>query len=236
MPLDTLDTVLTSIHPVTPRVKQFVLEAPDHTFDHRPGQHVSVAFRDDGDLVVRPYSPVSRPGSSRIALAVKRYPEGTCSTWMHEREVGDTVSLMDPSGNLHLRDLDRDAVFLSTGTGITPMIAMLKALLDDGTGQATVVVGERTQDDLLYRETLDQLSADHSRLSVHYVLSDEDWDGRTGYVQDHLGDVVRNAPHAHVFLCGVPEMVVETRSHLQSDLSVPKDHIFVEGWEDGAVE
>jgi len=237
MPLSTLDTVVTSIHSVTPRVKQFVLEADDHTFDHRPGQHVSVAFRDDdGELVVRPYSPVSRPGSSRLALAVKRYPGGTCSTWIHEREVGDTVPLLDPSGNLFLRNPDRNTVFLSTGTGITPMIAMLKALLGEGTGRATFVVGERTQEDLMYRETLDHLSADHARLSVHYVLSDEDWPGRTGYVQDHLTDVIAEGTDAHVFLCGVPEMVVETQSRLRSDFSVSEDQLFVEGWEDGAVE
>jgi ferredoxin-NADP reductase len=247
MALDTLDTTVTSIHPLTPRVKQFVLRVEDHVFDHAPGQHVSVVFRDEEEgLVVRPYSPVSRPGTDRIALAVKRYDDGTCSVWMHERDCGDIVSITTPSGNLHLRDPDRNAVFLSTGTGITPMIAMLKQLLATGSGQATFVFGERTQQDLMYRETLDHLEADHARLSVHYVLSHEDWDddrdaassevpGRTGFVQDHLADLVDFDAAPDIYLCGVPQMVVDTEELLRTDFDVPDDRLFVEGWEEGAV-
>lgn len=246
MPLDTLDTTLVSKHPMTPRMTQFVLDADGHVFDHAPGHHVSVAYRSDEDgLVVRPYSPVSRPGTNRIVLAVKRYDEGTCSVWLHEREPGDTVPLTDPSGNLHLHDLDRDALFVSTGTGITPMIAMLKQYLDEGTGQATFVFGERTEADLAYRETLDHLAADTDRLRVAFVLSGDDWHGRTGYVQDHLPDLLNGAAETgaaetgvvpHAYLCGVPEMVVETTSLLTGDLGFPDDAVFSEGWEDGAVE
>lgn len=236
MSLDTLSTTLVSKHPLTPAVAQFIVEADGHTFDHQPGQHVSIAYRDaDDDLVVRPYSPVSRPGTSRLALAIKRYDGGTCSVWMHGRSVGDAVPLLDPSGNLHLRDLDRDVAFLSTGTGITPMVAMLKQYLAEGSGRARFVFGERTQEALMYRETLDHLAADHARLSVDYVLSREDWGGRTGYVQHHLDDVLAGLEAPHVFVCGVPAMVVDTKAALQ-DHGVPEDRVFSEGWEDGAVD
>lgn len=236
MILDTLDTTLVSVHPMTPSVSQFVLQATGHTFDHRPGQHVGVAYENETDgLVHRSYSPVNRPGTNRLVLAVKRYDEGTCSAWMHDRSVGDTIQLTDPSGNLHLRDRERDVLFLSTGTGITPMMAMLKQYLADGSGRAPFVFGERTQSALMYRETLDQLSADFGALSVHYVLSREDWYGRTGYVQDHLDESLHNLEAPHVYLCGVPEMVVDTEAALQ-ERDVPEDRIFTEGWESGAID
>jgi ferredoxin-NADP reductase len=207
-----------------------------HTFSHAPGQHVSVRVEtDDGRPVYRPYSPVSGPGTETLALAVKRYDGGTCSVWLHEREVGDSVTITAPSGNLHLHDPDRDAAFLATGTGLTPMLAMLQPFLDEGTGHAVLLFGERTEADLMYRATLDRLDAGHDRLSVEYVLSDpsSDWTGPTGYVQDHLSTVTA-LDRPHVYACGVPEMVVDTEDILQEN-DIPADHIFTEGWEEGAV-
>ncbi|PSQ99415.1 MAG: phenol hydroxylase [Bacteroidetes bacterium SW_7_64_58] len=207
-----------------------------HTFDFTPGQHVSVAA-DAGDNPpeYRPYSPVSQPGTDTIALAVKRYPGGVCSTWMHERAVGDTIPTTSPSGNLGIRDLDRDAVFLATGTGLTPMVAMATQYLREGSGRATLVFGERTQEDLMFRETFDLCAANHSAFAVEYVLSDEDWSGPTGFVQDHLPDLIDDAAGTDFYVCGVPEMVVDTTAMLR-DLGASEDHIFAEGWEEGAVE
>jgi ferredoxin-NADP reductase len=216
-------------------VKQFLLRAEGHTFDFTPGQHVSVAFEtEDGKQRYRPYSPVSQPGTDTIALAVKRYPEGACSTWLHEQEVGETISITAPSGNLGLQSLDRDVFFLSTGTGITPMISMATQYLRKGGGEATFLFGERTQDDLMFRETLDLYAASHSNFTVEYVLSDEDWQGPTGYVQHNLRDRIDDASTSHFYICGVPEMVVETKGFL-FDLGTPEDHIFTEGWEEGAI-
>ncbi len=235
MPLDTLDATLESVHPLTPRVKQFLLHVEGHTFDFTPGQHVSVEFEDaDGNRRYRPYSPVSQPGTDRLALTVKRYPEGAGSTWMHERTVGDTIPVTSPSGNLGLRDPNRDTVFLATGTGLTPLLSMVRRYVDVGDGQATLLFGERTQEDLMYRETLDLLAASHEAFLVRYVLSGEDWAGPTGYVQDHLPAVVDDRSTSHFYICGVPEMVVETKEVL-SDLGVSEERVFTEGWEEGEV-
>ena len=232
--MDLLESTVTATYPLTPRVRQLVLRVEDHTFDHRPGQHVSVRYApDDGPPVYRPYSPVSGPGTDSLVLAVKRYDDGTCSPWLHERTAGDDIPLMPPSGNLHLRSRDRDAAFLATGTGLTPMLAMLGPYLRDGTGRARLLFGERTQADLMYRATLDRLAAEQPRLEVHYVLSGEDWHGPTGYVQEHLS-LLDDLDRPQTYICGVPEMVVETRSALEA-AGVPDDHVFSEGWEDGAV-
>ncbi len=236
MAADLLETTVLATYPLTPSVHQLVLRADGHTFDHTPGQHVSVRYEsDDGRPVYRPYSPVNGPGTDRLVLAVKRYDGGTCSVWLHERSVGDPVPLMPPSGNLHLRDSGRDVVFLATGTGLTPMLAMLGQYLTAGAGRAVLLYGERTPADLMYRSMLDRLSASHSSLSVEYVLSDASWEGRTGYVQDHLDAALDMVVDPHVYVCGVPEMVVDTQDALQT-AGIPDEHIFSEGWEQGAVD
>lgn len=234
MSLNLIETTVVGTYPLTPRAQQLLLRADDHTFSHEPGQHVNVRMEADGSPIYRPYSPVSGPGTDTLALAVKRYDDGTCSVWLHERSVGDSVSLMPPSGNLQLRDPSRDAVFLATGTGLTPMLAMLTPYLQADGGHAVLLYGERTQADLMYRAMLDRLAATHPSFSVRYALSAESWDGPTGHVQDHLGPVLDRLDHPHAYACGVPEMVVDTDTALQ-DAGVPPDHIFTEGWEEGAV-
>jgi ferredoxin-NADP reductase len=232
--MDLLDTTVAATYPLTPRVRQLVLRAEDHTFEHRPGQHVSVRYEaDDEGPIYRPYSPVNGPGTDTLVLAVKRYDGGTCSVWLHERSEGDEVPLMPPSGNLHLHSLDRDVAFLATGTGLTPMLAMLDRYLQADRGRARLLFGERTQADLMYRPTLDRLAATHPRFEVTYVLSDEDWDGPTGHVQDHFA-VLDALDAPQIYLCGVPAMVVESQALLR-DAGVPDDRLFSEGWEEGAV-
>lgn len=232
--MDLINTTVVGTYALTPHTKQLLLRADDHTFAHAPGQHVNVRMEAEGSPVYRPYSPVSGPGTNMLALAVKRYDDGTCSVWLHEREVGDEVALRPPSGNLQLQDPTRDALFLATGTGLTPMLAMLSPFLAAEDGDAALLYGERTRANLMHRATLDRLAASHPSLTVDYVLSDEAWDGPTGHVQDHLGPALDRLHQPHAYVCGVPEMVVDTEAVLQ-DAGLPDDAIVTEGWEQGAV-
>lgn len=238
-----LDAEVTSIHRMTSRVKQFQLRRTDGgTFEYEPGQHTHLHFEDAGEYtddgeaeeVVRPYTPTSLPGTSRLTLAIKRYDDGTASRYMHDREPGDVITIEEPDGNLYLRDLDEDVVLLASGTGLTPDVAMLRHHLREGSGDTHLVFGEKTQADLMYRETLDGLEAEHDGLSVTYVLSDEEWAGRTGHAQEHVDDVVADLASAHVYVCGVPGMVVETKERLD-ELGVPDGQVFSEGWEEDEV-
>lgn len=233
MGLDRIDTTVAATYALTPRVQQLLLRADGHTFRHQPGQHVNVRMEADGSPVYRPYSPVNGPGTDTLVLAVKRYENGTCSVWLHERTVGDSITLLPPSGNLHLRDPERDVAFLATGTGLTPMLSMLDTYLEHTSGRAVLLYGERTQEDLMYRPTLDYLAANNPSLTVQYVLSRESWTGPTGHVQDHLA-ALDALESPHVYVCGVPEMVVDTTDAVEARGLSP-DQIFSEGWEEGAV-
>jgi ferredoxin-NADP reductase len=241
---DTHEVTVTSVHQLTPTVEQFVLEADGYTFEFDPGQHTHVRFDrsespaadeesgDGDDEVVRPYTATAMPGSDTITLAIKRYPDGTASTWMHERTPGDVIDIEELGGNLYLRNLDSDVAFVSTGTGITPMVAMAKQYVREGTGHAHFFFGEKDEEHVIYRETLDQLAADYPTFDVTYVLSDADegWPGAEGHVQEHLADYVDDFGGRDFYVCGVPQMVVETQEYLDEQ-GVDDDSVYVEGWE-----
>lgn len=235
----TFEGTITSIHQMTPKVKQFVVEV-DEQSEYEPGQHTTVQFeRDDpaeeeDEQVVRPYTATNTPGTDKITLAIKRYDDGTASVYMHEREQNDTITLGEFGGNLTLQNADEDVVFIASGTGITPLMAMLKQYLDTGTGDALFMYGEKTQESIMYRETLDQLAAEHEELTVVYSLSEADWDGPTGHVQNHLDEYL-DSLERDVYVCGVPQMVVDTKDYLD-ELGVDDNRVYTEGWEDGAVE
>lgn len=231
----TLTVTVAGVHQMTPDVKQFRLVAEDHTFDYRPGQHTKVHFKNEGEEVDRPYTAASLPGTNQIIMAIKRYDDGTASVWMHERTPGDEIEIEPVDGNLYVRERERDAVFIATGTGITPIYPMLKQYAREGEGHAHLVFGERDQEHVIFRESLDQIHADHPNVAVDYVLSDaeEEWTGRTGHVQDHLPDAldeIDDLGEADYYICGVPEMVVETQDLLEGE-GIDEEHIYTEGWE-----
>ena len=245
---DTHEVTVTSVHQMTPNVKQFVLESDGYQFDFEPGQHTQIHFEkeespasdgEDGDEddeeddeVVRPYTSTGLPGTEEITLAIKRYSDGTASTWMHDRERGDEIEIEELGGNLYLRDLDSDVAFVSTGTGITPMMAMAKQYVGEGTGRAYFFFGETDEEHVIYRETLDQMATDNDDFEVTYVLSEaaDDWQGAEGHVQDHLADELDGFDGLDFYVCGVPEMVVETQEYLDQQ-GVSDDRIYTEGWE-----
>ncbi|MFB6204042.1 MAG: ferredoxin--NADP reductase [Candidatus Nanohaloarchaea archaeon] len=224
---------LESWRKITPEVKQFLLRLENDEWDFKPGQHTHIRFDKDGEEVVRPYTPTNLPGEDRFTLAIKRYEDGNASVWMHDREIGDEVEVEEPEGNLYIRDYDRDAVFISTGTGATPMFVMLKDYLENGSGKAWYFHGEKTREHLLFQETLDQLEAEHPELEVVYSLSDESWSGREGHIQEHLPEVLDSFDDRIFYVCGVPQAVVDAEELLK-DRGVEEERIVTEGWEEDA--
>lgn len=234
----TLTATVTDVHRMTPDVKQFRLVAEDHVFEYEPGQHTMVHFENDGEEEARPYTAANLPAGNELVLAIKRYEGGNGSVFMHERTPGDEIEIEEVGGNLRVRDFERDAVFLATGTGITPLYPMLKQYAAEGSGEAHLVFGERDREHIIFRESLDQLRAEHRNVTVDYVLSGEDWEGwngPTGHVQDHLPDLLEGLEGTDFYVCGVPEMVVETEDLLVSE-GVDEDHVYTEGWEADAAE
>ncbi|MDY6778735.1 MAG: FAD-dependent oxidoreductase [Candidatus Nanohaloarchaea archaeon] len=227
---------ITSIHQMTPDVKQFQFELKDVEWEYKPGQHTVIHFEQDGEEVSRPYTPTNLPGdgTDQFTLAIRKYEDGTASTFMHDREPGDEVEVDEPHGNLYIRDYYQDVVLIGTGTGITPLMAMLRDYLERGTGEVYLFFGEKTQEHIIYRESFDHLEAEHDNLTVIYSLDDEEWNGPEGFIQEHLDTHLEGFEDRHFYICGVPQMVVDTKQELERR-DVDESRIFSEGWEEDAV-
>ncbi len=232
----TYTATLVDTYRLTPRVRGFRIRVPDHDLDYDPGQHTTVQFETDGKEVVRPYTPTTLPDTDEFALAIKRYDDGLASSYMHTRLPGDELTIGEFEGNLTLADPDRDVALLASGTGLTPLLAILRHYLRVGDGDAHLVFGEQTAESITHRSTLDELAVMHANCEVTYTLSDPDWDwlGRIGYVQEHLDELFDEFETRDFYVCGVPEMVVETTERLR-DLGTPEERIHSEGWENDAV-
>jgi ferredoxin-NADP reductase len=137
----------------TPRTKTFRLSLPE-PLHHRAGQHVVVRLTaPDGYTASRSYSIASAPDeSSELELTVERLDEGEVSMFLHDEVVaGDELEIRGPIGGWFVWEGDVPALLVGGGSGVVPLMAMLR--LARRTGQADlvrVVVSVRTPGDLYF--------------------------------------------------------------------------------------
>src|SRR5262245_28745698 len=147
---------LRAIHPHTHDTKTFCFAPPEHyTFDMSPGDHLYVHATIDGKPVKRPYTPSSVPGTTGyFDLTVKRYESGVVSKYLHDREVGDTVLMSGPNAGGHWVDgMAKKVGFVAGGTGITPMISIIRWILAQSLGvELFLVFGNKTEADIIFRD------------------------------------------------------------------------------------
>ncbi|MBO8191006.1 hybrid-cluster NAD(P)-dependent oxidoreductase [Streptomyces oryzae] len=206
--------VCTSVHSVTRAMKTFVFEpAEPALFRHEPGQHLVFTFEIDGRQLSRCYTLSSPPTRPHVAaITVKRVPGGRVSNWLHDRLApGRTVRARGPFGRFSLtRHPSPGYLFLSGGSGITPLMSMTRTLYDLASPADVVFVhSARTPDDIPYRQELELIAATAPSLRVTHICEDdgetERWRGYRGRLT--LGLLRQIAPdlrRREVFSCGPP--------------------------------
>lgn len=218
------------------------LEVPDGlkpVFAFTPGQYVTLRAVIDGEEVRRAYSICSGLLDGELRVGVKHVRGGAFSTFANERLArGDLIEAMPPDGRF-IADLarkGRHVLGVAAGSGITPVLSIVKSLLaGDPTARVTLVYGNRTSQAVMFAETIEALKNQYiGRLSVVHVLSREAQDvallsGRiTG---DKLGELARGvidvADLDEAFLCGPQGMVEDARTALIG-LGLAADRIHVE--------
>lgn len=218
---------------ISPDVKQYTLKLEDSQFSGEPGQH-TVIEKPDG--FKKPYSVLGLDGN-RAMFMIRNVSEDGVSGYMDNRSEGDTVRVKpDLSGNLHLKNPEKPIALISTGTGITPMMGIMNEYINRGEEDVHFIFGDKNTNQLLYKDMLEQYELLYDFKST-YVLSREEWNGINGYVQEHIGDIIddiREDTERDFYICGVPQMVVDTKQKLE-ELGVSKERIHSEGWEDGVV-
>ena len=146
-----------AIRDETARAKTLRLRLP-HPSDHLAGQHVVVRLTaPDGYTAQRSYSVASAPdGSDELELTVELLADGEVSSFLHEVvEVGDELELRGPLGGFFVWDGTTPALLLGGGSGVVPLMAMLRLARRTGSADLVrMVVSARSPDDLLYAAEL----------------------------------------------------------------------------------
>jgi CDP-4-dehydro-6-deoxyglucose reductase len=210
---------LVSWRELAPDVRHFVFEAPDvEKLDFQPGQFVSLSHPIGGKTITRAYSLSGVPDGNRFELCLNRVADGLFSPHLFAMSPGESVSMKGPLGTFVWRDRDREAFLVATGTGIAPMRGMLlDELAREGARTVTLLFGARYPHGLLYRHEFEEMAAAHSRLRFVPTVTrpDETWTGRTGRVQPHLLEMLGDRMDVDVYICGLADMVNDTRALLK---------------------
>ncbi|KAI5475149.1 hypothetical protein MNV49_001893 [Pseudohyphozyma bogoriensis] len=194
------------------------------------GQHVSVSATIGEKLIQRSYTPTTSDDDiGHFDLLIKSYPTGNISKYFGELSVGDYVDVRGPKGQMtYTPDMARSIGMIAGGTGITPMLQIIKAALKNplDTTQLSLIYANVTSSDILLKKELDALAKEHPlRFKVYYVLNTppEGWTGGVGFVNSDMIKERLPAPakDAKILLCGPPPMMTAMKKSLD-DLGYEK--------------
>ena len=147
---------------------------PEHAeaFAFRPGQFLTLGVPSERTgLVARCYSICVPPGEPPT-VTVKRTVDGYASGWINDHLApGDTLRVLPPSGIFTPKSLDDDLLLWAGGSGITPVMSILRTVLRDGTGRVVLFYANRDERSVIFASALRELAAEHpERLQVVHWL------------------------------------------------------------------
>jgi ferredoxin--NADP+ reductase len=195
-----------------------------------PGQYMTIGVMVDGRISQRPYSVASAPavaGETGYEMYVRRVQGGTFTPTLFDLPVGHRMRMIGPKGKFTLLpDDDRIHVFISSGTGNAPFVAMMRQLLIDGRPRRVVLLnGVSYAHELGYRPLLESwiASGEYPVTFVPTVSRPDDpsnasWMGRTGRVESILAPVLDELgltpANSIAYICGNPDMIVSAEETL----------------------
>ena len=197
-------------------------------FQFAPGQYLTLRAQLDGDEVRRSYSICAAAGEPRLRVGIKKIPGGLFSGWAHEQLApGRVLEAMPPMGNFGVSldpALQRHFVAFVAGSGITPVLSIVKSTLrDEPQSSFTLFYGNRASSTIMFREELEDLKNEHlDRFSLIHILSREQQDidlfnGRIDKAKcDQLLDRwVDPASIDTAFICGPQDMMLGVARSLE---------------------
>jgi ferredoxin-NADP reductase len=203
----------------------------DRKLDALPGQFLAFSFLFDGKKEKRCYSICSSAArSGYIEITPKRVPNGCVSVFLNDSvSIGMTVEATGPFGQFCLHPAEhRKIVLIAAGSGITPMVAMLRYIEDLCLEiDATLLYFVRTQDDIMFRREFDNWSGGLKNFRYQVVLSrpDAGWKGAHGHIDpEFVHKAIPDVGGRVFFLCGPPQFMSAARKIL-TDLGVPAERI-----------
>ncbi|MHA1723973.1 MAG: flavin reductase family protein [Promethearchaeota archaeon] len=159
----------------------------------RAGQYVGITLDINGVRTTRPYSIVSSPNQlAYYELGIRRKEGGFVSSYIfNELKVGDIIEATEPLGTLYYNPLfnGKELVFIAGGCGVTPFISLLRYISEKALNlKVWLIFGCVTEEDILFREELEDIASRRSNIKIHYVLSEPgpEWKGDCGFITEEI--------------------------------------------------
>lgn len=197
------------------------------TFAYRPGQFITVRVPSDRTgSVARCYSLCSSPHAGNLpAITVKRTAGGYASNWILDNVTAGTVlDLLPPAGTFCPRSLDGEFLLFAAGSGITPVISILKSVLAAGRGRVALVYANRDEQSVIFADELRRLatSAAGRLIVMHWLDSLQGTPAAAG-----IAALTRPYATWEPYICGPDPYLTVVREAL-GQLGVPAKRIRVE--------
>lgn len=238
MPTTWHNGIVRKIETIAPNVRTFQVEVPGvDSFDFQAGQFVTM------DLPLgekrlqrwRSYSIANAPnGSNQLELCIVRSTEGMGSKYLFEEvREGSVLKFKDPDGGFVLPEkIEKDLVFICTGTGIAPFRSMILDLKNSGKNHRNIhlIFGTREESGILYRSEFETLTRSLPGFHYDIVLSRQpDWPGWQGHVhQVYLEQYAVPRPDVAFYLCGWSNMIDEAVANLLLKLGYERKQVYYE--------
>jgi 3-ketosteroid 9alpha-monooxygenase subunit B len=196
-------------------------------FRYGPGQFLTVRVpAPGGGSVARCYSLSSSPhAGDRPTITVKRMPGGHASNWIADHlGPGSLLDVLPPAGTFSPASLDADLLLLAAGSGITPVISILKSALAAGGGRVVLIYANRDESTVIFSGQLRRLSelAASRLLAVHWLDSLQGPPTPAG-----IAALARPYAGYEAFICGPDPFMATVRAGL-AGLGVPARRVHVE--------
>jgi ring-1,2-phenylacetyl-CoA epoxidase subunit PaaE len=217
---------------------------------YKSGQFLTLITTVQGKEVRRAYSLCSSPFvDTDLVVSVKRVDKGLMSNWLPDNlKVGDKMKVMDPMGQFTTefkKENKRHLVLFAGGSGITPMMSIIKSLLNQEPDSiCSLIYCNRDIDSIIFKNHLDQLQTTYEgRLHVIHVLDNApmNWQGYSGLLnKEMLTKLFERIPawgldKTTYLMCG-PEGMMKNVDNLLAEHKIPADKIFKESFVTGVID
>ncbi|MFK3820292.1 2Fe-2S iron-sulfur cluster-binding protein [Pseudomonas sp. NPDC089407] len=229
MSLDYQTVRVTRVIEETADSRSLEFDLPDALkarFAYQPGQFLTLRVPCGDGWLPRCYSLSSTPlVDEPLRVTIKRVRDGRASNWLcDDVQPGDHLQVLVPAGVFVPRQLDTDLLLFGAGSGVTPVLSILRSALLAGHGRVLLVYANRDEGSVIFRDQLKALASAHpQRLQVIHWL-----DSVQGTPSiDQLAELARPFAHAEAFICG-PGPFMDAAVKALHNLGMPGAKVHVE--------
>lgn len=195
---------------------------------YEPGQFITIRVpSEETQWVARSYSMSSSPHLGEdLTITVKRTCDGYVSNWLNDNiSLGQKFDIIKPAGSFVPKDLNKDVLLIAAGSGITPVMSIMKSVLHSGAGRVKLLYANKNASDAIFYNDIRALELKYpDRLDVTWWMEDE-----SGLPTEQVFAVdLRRFCRREIYVCGPAAFMDLAERAFRDKLGVPRKRLHIE--------